>query len=113
MEDEDYKLADAGSIAKRIESSEWSFWKKTLLFLSIGVFLILILIVIIVATSSKSKDKKDSIDESKVIGEIKCEYDISQISESTPILGENFSNETKIKLDIVIDNKIVNFFRDY
>ena len=110
MEGEDYKLADAGSIAKKIESSEWPFWKKTLLFLSIGVLLILVIIVIIVITSSKSKDKKDSIDESKVIGDIKCKYDIYSTIESTPILGEEFNRP---KIGIVVDNKTVDFFRDY
>ena len=109
MEGEDYKLADAGSIAKKIESSEWPFWKKTLLFLSLGVLLILILIIIIVVISSKSENKEDSIDESKVTGDIKCEYDISSTSESTQILGNDYN---KTKLDIVVDNKTFGFLRE-
>ena len=50
MEGEDYKLADTGPIATKIESLEWPFLKKTLLFLSIKVLLILVIIVIIVIT---------------------------------------------------------------
>ena len=52
MDDQDYKLEDVGSLAQKVGQSEWPFWKKIIIFLSIAVFLIILFIIIIVLANS-------------------------------------------------------------
>ena len=113
MEGEDYKLGDVGSLAKKIPSDKWSFWKKTIVFISIGVLVILLLIIILVAISNSTskKSEEDGIDESKVTANISCLFDIDQISEKTGILGKDFVKPNKF--NILLDKKKIGFFREY
>ena len=111
MQDEDYKLGDVGSLAKKIPSSEWPFWKKILIFLTIGVILIIVFILIIVLISGKknaNEEENKLIDESKVFGDIICLYEKNKIQ--TQILGFDFVKPNSF--DIAINNKKVNFNRE-
>ena len=117
QDEEDYKLADAGSVAKRIEPYEWPFWKKILIFLSIGLFLIIILVVVIIMTNASDKEREDkiaeeTIDEESVRGNIICEYIIERTSEKTNLLNPDFYVEED-SIDIAIDDKKVKFSKDY
>ena len=89
MKDEDYKLEDVGSLAKKIPSSEWPLWKKLVLFISIAAILIMVLVIIILLVSKRSSNTNNGeINESKVIGDIRCEFDVDEIYSYTPILGK-------------------------
>ena len=120
MDDQDYKLEDVGSLAQKVGQSEWPFWKKIIIFLSIAVFLIILFIIIIVlANSSSSKktsdeekkreeeekkqEEEEGIDESKVYGDIICQYEIDGTSTQTTILGKEFIKPNNF--DILVDNK--------
>ena len=128
MDDQDYKLEDVGSLAQKVGQSEWPFWKKIIIFLSIAVFLIILFIIIIVlANSSSSKktsdeekkreeeekkqEEEEGIDESKVYGDIICQYEIDGTSTQTTILGKEFIKPNNF--DILVDNKKIGFFREY
>ena len=112
--EEDYKIADAGSIAKRIDSGEWPLWQKLALFCSIGLILLAIIIIIVVILSNGSGDSnnEDKIDELKVMGEIICQYNIDRGNVKTEILSQDFAKPDS--MNIVIDNKIiVGFVREF
>ena len=79
--DEDFHLADAGSIAKKIpEDKELNQNIKKLIF-GIIILLILIVLVVLIFIFSSSNSNDDYIHpKSDIIGKIQCIYDIESTS---------------------------------
>ena len=113
MEEEDYKLQDVGSLAKKIPSEEWSFWKKIIIFSIIGfvVIIAIIVIIILMSKSSSSSNSNEGINESKVTADLICQFDIDQTSQKTQILGKEFIKPNSF--DILVDDQKIGFFKEY
>ena len=87
MIDEDYLLADAGSVAKSVP--ETTINKKNLKKIIIGVLFLLLIIGIIITVIilySKGGSKQNFT----LKGEINCEYNIETTLSETNILGKDF-----------------------
>ena len=128
MEEEEIKIEDVGSLAQKIPSQEWPFWKKIIIFLTIALILIVgFILIIVLSNSKKDEDKKDeekkdddkqddeepiSIDESKVSGDLICFYNIRDTQSKTPLIGSDFSIPKNSF--IVIDDQLTkNFEKEY
>ena len=79
-------------------------WKKYLLIagITLGFILVLIIIIVLIANSGDGNSSK------KKVGEIFCQYEISNTVSETKILGEQFKIDKNI--DMTIDNKIYKEF---
>ena len=88
-----------------------SSWKKKLIIGSIiGLILIIILVVILIFIRSKNEDNKYT--ENDVVADIKCIFDIRDISKSTNILGEEFEKESN-EFDIFIGKDRIKYSKNY
>ena len=83
-------------------------WKKMLIIGSvIAAFVILLIIIIILIATSGTKNEE----EKKIIGQIICNYEISNRGEATKILGDNFKYDKNLQMNIG-KNKI-KFSKEY
>ena len=93
------------------------FYKNKVFKISIFTFFIIIisiLLLIIFLVLIKNSNKKDESDDYPIgnyIGIINCTFNIDNISENIPILGDEFQNDSEI--DIIIDKKRIEYSKTY
>ena len=107
---DDYQINDFESEASKLALKRNSL--KIKIIISIIIFLIIsviIIIVILLLTNKSNKDENDYY--KKALGIINCKYKIVDISSPIPLLSKDFKKEKKI--DILINNKKVDFSYDY
>ena len=92
-----------------------AFLEKNIIICVNRRFLIVLFIIIIVLTRPKGSgggdDEDEGIDESKVLGDIICKYEIDESKSQTPILGRDFIKPNNF--DILVDDKRIPFYKDY
>ena len=109
--DEDFHLADAGSVENKIPKDKELNQNIKKLILGIIILLLLIGLVVLMFIISSSNSKDDYIHpKSDIIGEIQCIYDIESTS-STQILGEDFVKS--FDFDIEINDQKIKYSKDY
>ena len=111
---EDYKLADAGSLAQKLPENK--LIKANIKKLILGIFLLLLVVgIIIVAIVFISKEKSSDDDKSNkkliVKGEINCEYNIETTLSETGILSKDFIKLSNF--DIEIDGEIIKYSKSF
>jgi len=109
--DEDFHLADAGSVVNKIPEDKELNQNIKKLILGIIILLILIGLVVLLFITSSSNSKNDYIHpKSDIIGEIQCIYDIES-NKSTQILGNDFIKNSDF--DIEINGQKIKYTKEY
>ena len=103
-----YNLNDAiENLYKRSKEDDHTpFYKKKWFIISmIGISALIVVMIILLCVFLTKKNKK-------VLGEINCVYDINDVSQKVYILSPDF-NKGQNDFDIVIDDKKIEFTKDY
>ena len=102
---EDINIDFSSDTDKQVK--EMPKWKKYLISggATSTLLIIVIIIIILIAKSGQGNSKKEAI------GEISCNYDITDINSETTILGEKFNY--KKNFDILIGDEKIDFTKKY
>ena len=106
----DFNLDDILSDAPK--ESDLPNWKKYLIIAGVTAAFIILLIIIIVAIATSSGGSKGNTPTNKVvIGQIICDYKITDTRNPTKLLGDEFNGEGNV--DITIDKQKIKFQKEY
>ena len=108
---DDYQINDFESEASKLALKRNSLKLKIIIATIICLLVIGIIIIIIILLSKNKNDKDEDYYYKKALGIINCKYKIVDASSPTPLLSKDFKKEKKI--DILINNKKVDFSYDY
>ena len=108
--DEDFHLADAGSIANKIPMDK-ELKENIRRFIIAIIFTVILIVSVILIIFYKTETYKKIYTKVDIKGEIQCEFNLEITSSQTKILGDDFSKRSEF--DIEINGEKIKYSKNY